>query len=130
MTTARRGPLQGRRAAAIVFGLFVAVGLVLVFGGTLTRSTDIEARAEQARTEIAALQARVAAGRDEILFFDSDAFVLQQARALRFGENGEKRFALAEDAPPPQAITPLGSRDEDGSAMAPFDAWMELLFGV
>ncbi|MEA2026397.1 MAG: hypothetical protein U9O18_06880 [Chloroflexota bacterium] len=130
MTTPRQGLLQGRRAAAVVFGLFVAVGLVLVFGGTLTRSTDIEAKAEQARAEITALEARVAAGKGEILFFESDAFALQQARALGFGEEGEKLFTLAEDAPPPRAIIPLGSGAKDGVGAAPFDAWMELLFGV
>ena len=114
----------------VVFGLFVTVGLVLVFGGALTRSTDIEANAAQARAANAALEAQVAAGKAELLFFESDAFVLQQARALGFGEEGERLFSLPDDAPPPDPITPLGGGDSDDSIAAPFDAWMELLFGV
>ena len=130
MTAPRQGTLQGRRAAAIVFGLFVAVGLIVVFGGTLTRSTDIEAQAAQARAANAALEAQVAAGKAELLFLESDAFVLQQARALGLGAEGERRFTLPDDAPPPDSITPLGGGDDDGPAVAPFDAWMELLFGA
>ncbi len=78
MTAPRSGPFQGRRAAGLVFGLFVVGGLLLVFAGTLTRSTDIEAQAEKARAEVAALEARVAQGNAEIAFFESDAFVQQE----------------------------------------------------
>lgn len=130
MTAPRPGPLQGRRAAGLVFGLFVVGGLLLVFAGTLARSTDIEAQAEKARAEVAALEARVAQGNAEIAFFESDAFVQQEARVLGLGEKGESRFGLPEDAPLPEPIVPLGSGAAGESAQAPFEAWMELLFGA
>jgi cell division protein FtsB len=128
--TAHRPRSGGRRAAAVVFALFVAGGLLLVFAGTITRSNDIEAEAARARAEVAALEARVAAGEAEIEFFASDAFVQQQARALGFGERGERRFALPADAPSPVPIVPIGSVDQDSASKAPFEAWMELLFGA
>ena len=130
MNRLRQGPLHGRRAAGVVFGLFVAVGLVVVFGGTLGRSTDIEAKAAQTRAEVHALEARVAAGDAELRFFETDAFVLQQARAHGYGEKGETLFALPDDAPSPEPIVPIGSGHEEGAASAPFDAWMDLLFGA
>ena len=129
MSESRPGPSGSRRAAGWLFGLFVAGGLLLVFAGTVTRSTDIEARAEQARAEVAALEARVAEGNAEIAFFESDAFVRQEARALGLGEEGETRFALPADAPSPGPIVPLGSSRAEGPAQAPFEAWMDLLFG-
>jgi cell division protein FtsB len=130
MSLLRRGPFRGRSAATVVFAFFVTVGLVLVFTGTLTRSTDIEAEAEVARAEKAELQARVVAGRAEVSFLETDAFVEQMARSIGYGEPGERPFALETGAPSPAPITPLGSEVSDAPALAPFDAWVELLFGA
>ncbi len=129
MTSQQRGTFAGRRAAAVVFGLFVVAGLVLVFGGTLARSTDIEAVAEQKRAEIAVLQARVAAGEAEIGFYDTDAFIRWQARVHGLGESGERLIERPANAASPEPIVPLGASGTDSGARAPFDAWLELLFG-
>ena len=115
---------------ALVLGLFVAGGLVFVFAGTLARSTDLEAQAQKARAEVAALEARVEAGLAEVEFVKTDAFIDQQARAIGYGTPGETRFRLPPDAPPPAFITPLGSEGEGVVTTAPFEAWMELLFGA
>ena len=130
MSSLHRGPLHGRRAAAAVFGLFVAAGLVLVFSGTLARSTDIEAEAARLQADIAMLEARVAAGADEIAFLETDESVPWQARVQGYGGPGETLFSLPENAPSPEPIRPLGGRAEEGRARAPIDAWLELLFGA
>ncbi len=129
MTSSRRGPLQGRRAAALVFGLFVAAGLVLVFGGTISRSNDIEARAERLRAENLALEARVAAGDLEFELVGTDEFIAWQARAYGTGAKGETIIVPPNDAPSPEPIVPLGAGKADDRARAPLDAWLELLFG-
>ncbi len=130
MSSLRQTSLQGRRALGLFVGLALVVLLLAVFTGALTRSTDIESRAEQARAEIRLLQDRVAAGDAEVAFIQSDDFVQQQARAVGFGEKGEKVFALPPNAPVPDPIVPIGPVDAEGPAKAPFDAWMELLFGA
>jgi len=129
MTSLRQTSVHGRRALRLVVGLVIVIGLIVVFAGTLTRSTDIETRAERARAEIAALEDRAAAGRAEVAFFGSDHFIRQQARALGFGEKGEVPFALSEGAPSPEPIEPIGPREVGGPAKAPLEAWVELLFG-
>lgn len=126
----RRGFLERRGAAGIMFGLFVAGGIVFVFAGTLARATELEAQAVQARAEIAALEARAEAGRAEIEFMKSDAFIEQLARAAGYGRKGEQRFRLPDDAPSPSPIVPLGMRPTGAVDPSPFEAWMELLFGA
>lgn len=129
MKSLQRSLLHGRRAAVVVFALFVMAGLVLVFAGSLTRSTDLEAEAARMEAEIARLEEQVAAGEAELRFIQTDAFLRWQARAEGYGEAGETRFGLAPGAPSPQPIVPLGPSRSDETARAPFDAWMDLLFG-
>ncbi len=129
MSSIHRGLLQGRRAAALVLGLFVVASLVLVFAGTSTRSTTIEAEAERLRAENRLLQERVAEGDRELAIYQTDAGKLWQARVLGYGEEGEKRIVLPANAPSPEPIVPLGARGNDEPPQAPLDAWLELLFG-
>lgn len=130
MSLLRTVPSVGGRVLLAVVALTLVIGIVVVFSGTLTRSTDMEARAEQARAERDRAQAAVEAGELELQFVRSDEFVLWQARALGMGEKGEQPFELPEDAPSPAPIVPIGPQDEGPRPMAPFDAWMELLFGA
>jgi len=130
MSSLRQAPLFGRRALAIAAGLLLVAGIVVVFSGTLTRSTDIEAQAEQARAERDLAAAEVAAGELELKFIESEDFIQWQARALGLGEKDEQPFTLPEDAPPPEPIVPIGPQDPGYQPMAPFEAWMELLFGA
>lgn len=129
----RRGLAERRSAVALLFTALVAVGVVLVFTGTLSRSTDVETRAERMRADVATLDARVAVGKAEVEFLETEAFVQQVARSIGLGERGdqaERPFALRSGSPSPPPIAPLGSEPLGGSSVTPFDAWMELLFGV
>lgn len=126
----QRGPLERRGAAALILMLFVAAGVVLIFTGALTRSADTEAAAQRAREELAVLEERVATGEAEISFLATPAFVQQLARGIGWGEKGEIPFELGPGAPSPRPIAALGSESLDGGGLAPFDAWMELLFGT
>jgi len=129
MSTIRHAPLIGRRALAVVISLVIVVGLVVVFSGALTRSTDFEVRAQEARAQVEARKLELAASLEEREFFETEAFVRWQARVHGFGRPNEKRFVLPDDAPEPDPITPIGPQDTTES-MAPFEAWMELLFGA
>lgn len=129
MSSLRQAPLIGRRALAVVVTLAIGVGLVVVFSGSLTRSTDIESQAEEARAEVAFHAYQLAETEAEQAFIGTRDFILWQARVNGYGEPGEVRFALPEGAPSPAPITPIGPQAE-AEAMAPFDAWMELLFGA
>jgi cell division protein FtsB len=129
MTGLVRGSRE-RRAAGVVFGLFVAGGLLVLFAGTLARATELEREAAQARAEIAALEARLESGRAEVEFMGSDAFVEQRARAEGYGARAEVPFRLPEDAPSPPPLESLGADEETPRAGSAFDAWMTLLFGA
>lgn len=130
MSSLRGGWLHGRRAAALVFGLFVVVGLVLVFSGTVARSTDIEAEKARLQSEIERLEARVAAGAEELTFLETEAGVRWLARVQGFGQPNEELFALPANAPSPQPLVPLGGDLQHGQTRAPIDAWLDLLFGA
>jgi cell division protein FtsB len=124
-----RSALHGRRAAGLVLGLFVAIGLIVVFGSNLSRSTDVESEAARLQAEVDLLREREAAFKAEVEFLESDAFAAQQARLEGFGDDRERRFRLAADAPSPAPIVPIGSEAVEAGGRAPFDAWMDLLFG-
>jgi cell division protein FtsB len=130
MSVLRSGFLERRRAAAIVFALFVAGGIVFVFAGALARATELEQEAARARAEVAALEERLAAGNAEVEFLRSDRFLEQQARVVGYGERGEQPFRLPDGAPSPEPIVPLGDRTEAVVSGAPLEAWLELLFGA
>lgn len=129
MSSLRQAPLIGRRALAVVVALVIVVGLVVVFSGSLTRSTDTASRAEEARAELAARQRELAETEAEREFIETEAFIRWQARVNGWGEADEIFFSLPDDAPEPAPITPIGPL-VDAEPMAPFEAWMELLFGA
>jgi cell division protein FtsB len=120
---------ERRGAAALVFGLFVAAGILLLFAGTLARATQLEQQAVRAREEIAVLETRLELGRAEVELMRSDAFIEQQARATGLGAKAEQPFRLPDDAPSPPPLVPLGAEVSAPDAGSPFDAWMSLLFG-
>jgi hypothetical protein len=124
-----RNTLQRRHIVALASA--VAVLLVLsVFARALSEASLVTERAAALRAENAILQERLAAGRREVDLVKGDAFARLQARAYGFGITGERVFALASDAPPPPAITPLGAPPPGARARTPVDDWLELLFGA
>jgi hypothetical protein len=129
MSALRRAPTVGRRALLLVTTIVVVVGVVIVLSGSLTRSTDVEAQAARARAELAEMEKLHAAGEKELRFVETEDFISWQARLYDLGEPGERPFVL-DDAPSPPPIVPIGPQDQEGVAPAPFDAWMELLFGA
>jgi cell division protein FtsB len=130
MSILRSGFLERRGAAVIVFGLFVAGGIVFVFAGALSRATQLEQEAARARAEVAALESRLMEGNAEVEFLKSDRFLEQQARVVGYGERGEVPFRLPDGAPSPEPIVPLGRLTETPVSGAPLEAWLELLFGA
>jgi hypothetical protein len=107
----------------------VVGGIVVLLGGSLSRSTDVEAQADRARAEIAEIEKLHAAGERELRFVETRDFIRWQATFYGLGEAGERPFVL-EGAPSPEPIVPIGPQDGEGETVAPFDAWMELLFGA
>ena len=130
MSALRQAPRCGRRAIAALLALLAVAAIVVVFSGSLSRSTDEEAQAERAQAEIDRIEERFAAGERELAFVQTEDFVRWQARAFGLGEAGEVPFALEPGAPEPEPIRPIGPQAAGTEAQAPFDAWMELLFGA
>jgi cell division protein FtsB len=120
---------ERRGAAALVFGLFVAGGILVLFAGTLARATEIEQEASRARAEIAALETRLESGRAEVEYMQSQPFIEQQARAAGLGTKAELPFRLPDAAPSPPPLVALGTEAAAPVAGSPFDAWLALLFG-
>jgi cell division protein FtsB len=119
-----------RRTVAAIAGLLATGWLAVVFAGVVSDASRLAARAADAQAENAALRSRVEAGRAETLIVQSPEFLDQQARAVGMGDADERAFALEAGAPPPPSITPLGTLTDAPEERAPFDAWMELLFGT
>lgn len=124
-----RRSLEPRSAVGLLIGLLVVAGIAIVFASTLTRSTTLEGQVAQESAAVLAMRERTEAGQAEIQFLETDAFVREHARSLGYGERGEIVFRLRNDAPSPRPIVPIGSGVRTGPPPAPFDAWMELLFG-
>lgn len=129
MASHRSGFLAGGGAAALLFGLFIAGGLIFIFAGALARANQLEAEAAIASAEVAALQERVDAGTAELGFMDTPRYTEQAARAVGYGEEGERPFRLPADAPDPPTLPRLGNDTADEGPPAPLDAWLTLLFG-
>ena len=110
--------------------VFAAGGLIFIFAGTLARATTLETEAAAARATVAGLRDRVAAGRAEIDFLDTDVAIEQFARGVGYGEPGEVAFSLPEDAPVAPPVAVLGATERTLLDQTPFEAWMALLFGA
>jgi cell division protein FtsB len=87
----------------------VGVWLVVVFAGIIARADELDATVQVEQAEVDALQMHADLADREITFVSTDAFVQQAARGEGYGEAGERRFRLPDDAPPPPTIRPLGS---------------------
>jgi hypothetical protein len=132
MQSIHRLTAVGRRAFLIGGSTALLIGIIVVFNATLTRTNDAAGRADQARQALADIQARLDATNAELDFAinHKEAFTRWQAPLAGYGEQGERQFALPADAPSPQPIVPIGPQAVERPPMAPFDAWMELLFGT
>jgi hypothetical protein len=118
-----------RRTIGVAVGVLVTIWLVAIFGRALTDATALNERQIREEAVNASLRAQVAAGRAEIAFIQTDAFLLFEARTYGMGTAREHAFALEPGAPPPQPIAPLGSTDAELSGSTPVEDWLRLLFG-
>jgi hypothetical protein len=119
-----------RRAVAVAVGLIAAGWIVLSFGRALA---DANALSQRQASELAvntALQARVDAGRREIAFIQTAAFLTFEARTYGMGMPRERAFALDAGAPSPDPIVPLGAEITPAPPSTPLDDWLRLLLGT
>ena len=108
--------------------LLVGIGLLLAFqvGREVYASWEIGQRADEARLQIAQIEARNEQLRDELAYLQSDAYISAQARALTgIGTADEHLLIIPEGAeaplppelaPPPPAPKPL------------LEQWLDLFF--
>jgi cell division protein FtsB len=107
-----------------VIGLFLAVQV----GREVYENWQITERAEAARLEIAAMEARNDELRAELAYLQSDAFVSAQARALTGIGTGDEHLLIipegAEAPLPPELAPPV-------PAPKPLlEQWLDLFFGT
>jgi len=123
---ARWALAPSRRGIAGVVGVLVAGWLAVTFGGALVQVDAAQHEAAEVRAANQALEAELAAGREEIALIQTDAFLLLQARAFGMGDPGERSFALDAGTVLP-SIVPLGSDPQPAAPLTPLDEWLELL---
>jgi len=105
---ARRRTLP-RRVLFVGAGLTGGVLVAAVLAGAMSDAVTSRAIALEARSENALVQARVEAGRREMEFALTPAFLGFTARSVGYGRGSEHQFALAAGAAAPPSIEPLGS---------------------
>jgi len=99
-----------------------------VLAGSLSDAMTSRAAAREARQVNESISAQVEAGRREVEFARSAAFLGFTARSFGWGRDKERAFALRPGGPPPPLLQPLG----DGQLLAPprdpLGAVLDLLF--
>jgi cell division protein FtsB len=110
-------------AVLLIIGIFLAVQV----GRQVYASWSIGREADAIRTDIANMQARNEALRQELSYLQSNAFLSAEARRLlNMGLPGEHVLIIppGAEAPPPIAVNRQRS-----AAKAPLEQWLELFFG-
>ena len=109
MPTPRRERAVERRALVVLVALVAGVGGATAISRATSDVIETRAQVEQATALNATIRAQVDAGRREIEFGQSEAYLRFAARGLGYGRGREEAFALRDGAPPPPSITPLGA---------------------
>jgi cell division protein FtsB len=109
-------------AVLVIIGTFLAVQV----GRQVYASWSIGQEADAIRVEIAKMQARNDALRQELTYLQSNAFLSAEARRLlNLGLPGEQVLII-----PPGAEAPAPAPDPQAQpAKAPLEEWLELFFG-
>lgn len=121
-----------RRRTLIAVALLVMAWVVFTFVQQVGQAAAITTRADEMRTANATLEARVRAAEAELIRIQDPAYIEQQARAYRLGEDDEVPFALAADPPPLGADAPGSASNRVGaeaSTTTPLESWLSVLFG-
>ena len=116
-----------RLHATLVGTSLVAVWVLIAFVRAFGASAGVDEQAAALRSENAALQARLDAGRAELDAAADEPYVSIQARAYGMGEPGERVFTVRTTGPAPQV--PLLGEDPDARPPTPIEDWLDLLFG-
>jgi hypothetical protein len=119
------------RRSQLLLVLLIVLGfwLVLVFGRTLTELNETTDRVAAVAAETEELNARLDAGRRELVLVQADSFQRLQARSFGMGEPGEVVFSLESGTVGPAPIVPIAGAGTDPESGSPLDAWLDLLFG-
>jgi hypothetical protein len=118
-----------RRHVGFAAGTLVVLWLFLTFAQGVARSTAATDQVAQMRAANAALADELDAGQRELSLVRGRAFARLEARAHGMGRPGERVFSLAEGAPPPPAITPLGANPAAELSTTPLEDWLAVLLG-
>jgi hypothetical protein len=119
----RREPVMERRAVFVALALLAAVLGAAAVSRSISDVLDTRTQVAEARALNDGIRAQVEAGRREVGFAQSDAYLRFAARGLGYGRGREQAFALREGAPPPPSITPLGAN----AVSAPSDVLSSLV---
>ena len=98
-----------RRALVALVALVASIGGAAAISRAMSDVIETRAHVAEARTLNTGIRAQVEAGRREIDFGRSDAYLRFAARGLGYGRGREEAFALREGAAPAPSITPLGA---------------------
>lgn len=110
-------------ALLVIFGAFLAAQV----GREVYTSWSIGQEADAARVEIAAMEARNAALREELAYVNSDAYIAAEARRmLNWGLPGEQVLIIPPGAEMP-APAPTAAHVAPPRPM--LQQWLELFFG-
>jgi cell division protein FtsB len=110
-------------AVLLIIGTFLAVQV----GRQVYTNWSTGQEADAIRAEIAAMEAKNEALRQELAYLESKGFVSAEARRLlNLGLAGEHVLII-----PPGAETdlPFALRDKPAAAKPPLEQWLELFFG-
>jgi hypothetical protein len=118
-----------RRHLGFAAGTLLVLWLFMTFAQGVARSTAATDQVAQMRIANAALADELDAGRRELALVRGRAFARLEARGYGMGKPGERVFSLAEGAPPPPAITPLGADPATDLRTAPLEDWLAVLLG-
>jgi hypothetical protein len=123
--------LTRRRAGWIAAAAFT-MWIVLVFARQVSDASAKSGQVDERRAQNAALQSDVAALQQELVLIQKQAYISQQAHAYRLGDEQDRPFTLAADAPGLSANAPGSAAARLGAvrlARAPLETWLSILFG-
>jgi hypothetical protein len=117
-----------RRVLVVGGGLLGGVLAAAVLAGAMSDAVTSRAIALEARSANARVEAQVEAGRREIEFARTPAFLGFAARAFGYGRGSERQFSLPIGAPAPPSIEPLGSTQLTAPPPDALGSVLDLLF--
>lgn len=124
----RRQRTMERRALVAVVALVAAVVGAVALSRSIADVIETRGQVAAAQALNDGIRAQVEAGRQEIEYAQTDAYLRFAARGRGYGHDGrEVAFGLREGAPPAPSITPLGDGQEDADEGGVLAGFLDLL---